>query len=78
MTQLAQISNTSSDIDGQLAKRFLSVIDQVKAGVLPIPKAKFRLRQLILTYYKEDFNNKNYIIDVIKHLLDRETNISSL
>jgi hypothetical protein len=78
MTQLAQISNTSSDIDGQLAKRFLSVIDQVKTGKLPIPKAKFRLRQMTLSYVKEDFNNKKYLLDVLLHLLDRQTNISSL
>ncbi len=78
MMQLNQISNTGSGIDGQLAKRFLSIIDQVKAGEVTIAKAKFRLKQLTLSYIKEDFNNKKYILDVLLHLLDRKTNISSL
>jgi hypothetical protein len=32
----------------------------------------------MFTFGKEDFDNKNYIIDAVKHVLDRQTNISSL
>ena len=78
MTQLTQISNSSSDIDGHLARRILSAINRVKNNTLTIPKARSQLKQLMLTFIKEDFNNKDYIIDAVKHILDRQTNISSL
>ncbi len=78
MTQLTQISNSSSDIDGHLARRILSAINGVKNNTLTIPKARFQVRQLMFTFSKEDFDNKNYIIDAVKHILNRQTNISSL
>ena len=78
MTQLTQISNSSSDIDGHLARRILSAINRVKNNTLTIPKARSQLKQLMLTFIKEDFDNKDYIIDAVKHILDRQTNISSL
>ena len=78
MTQLTQISNSSSDIDGHLARRILSAINGVKNNTLTSPKARFQVRQSMFTFIKEDFNNKDYIIDAVKHILDRQTNISSL
>jgi hypothetical protein len=78
MTLLTQISNSSSDIDGHLARRILSAINGVKNNTLTIPEAKFQVRKLIFTFVKEDFDNKDYIIDAVRHILDRQTNISSL
>ena len=78
MTKLTQISNSSSGIDGHLAKRILSAINGVKNNTLAIPKARFQVRQLIFTFIKEDFDNKDYIIDAGKYISDKQTNISSL
>jgi hypothetical protein len=78
MTKLTQISNSSSGIDGHLARRILSAINGVKNNTLAIPKARFQVRQLIFTFIKEDFDNKDYIIDAGKYISDKQTNISSL
>ena len=78
MTKLTQLSNSSSGIDGHLAKRILSAINGVKNNTLTIPKARFQVRQLVFTFIKEDFDNKDYIIDTAKHISDKQTNISSL
>lgn len=78
MTKLTQISNSSSGIDGHLARRILSAINGVKNNTLTIPKARFQVRQLIFTFIKEDFDNKDYIIDAGKYISDKQTNLSSL
>ena len=78
MTKLTQISNSSSGIDGHLAKRILSAINGVKNNTLTIPKARFQVRQLVFTFIKEDFDNKDYIIDAGKYISDKQTNLSSL
>jgi hypothetical protein len=78
MTKLTQISNSSSGIDGHLARRILSAINGVKNNTLTIPKARLKVRQLIFTFIKEDFDNKDYIIDAGKYISDKQTNISSL
>jgi hypothetical protein len=78
MTQLTQISNSSSGVDGHLARRILSAINGVKNNTLTIPKARFQVRQLVFTFIKEDFDNKDYIIDAGKYISDKQTNLSSL